>query len=429
MYIRDRRPGRRPIARQFQSGAALEVFEVSTPRKKSKQDVRAGGVSSSGTPPVAPDLLAQFQDLFDGIPFEHNPEDLRNFLALYDLYVIGPTFAPSFRSAFQRAFFSGPDLVRDTYPAVQAVMRVARQLAPKPQLGDGVVRSASAMETLRTTIVKDAGEAFSIVALGQCLAAFDLMTSASGVDLILQYSLSSALPFYDNLSTDPYTDPVLITSIFWNTILSLIKGKMPVIRYQAHKPCVVDRIAGICTPLLPILHDLCRANVKARSGTLHDEGKARLKAIEYELTRWTPPCIQLESSYTADEAVIMKGQAVLYRSAALLVLHRIDHPFSQHDGVARALADTILVDFKSHSQLLNNDGSLQHVSFPLLMAALELEDFPHSLWETQGLLNATQACKEQLHAFIAYIWTERRSGSARFLSDIVENGPDFVITP
>lgn len=433
----EKRAGRRPTERAFCTGALLRVWDPRSSRTVLSESKWTALKPNScaiapGDAAFAKDLLAKFRILFDGEPFETSPELLHSCCETYGPFMHGQSFAASFRNSFQRAFFSAPELVKDTFPALQSAMLLSQQKHSPLAIHESTTKGVSAVETLRNAKVRNADDAFAVIALGQTLAAFDLMTNSSGARLILQYSLASAEPFYSSVSATLDTEPVTVTSIIWDTVCCLVNGEVPSIKYQPRGPDYVDRVAGLCTTLLPLLYDLSKANVinDAASTSVLEDRQLQLLKLEKDIASWKPSRPKyFNTRFTEQEIVQTKAQAALYQQAALLVLHRISHPLGPHDEVAEGSAKAIVTDIIRFSSSPGHKFRLRHIIFPILVAALELEDFPNWIWDTQEILRLAPACRRKLLGLVDFVWTQRRSGSEGSFTQLIRRGPSFVMLP
>jgi hypothetical protein len=365
-------------------------------------------------------------------PFDIDaPWVVDRFYATYDLFMFGPSFARPFRTAIQQSYKCSPVLLHDVLRAIAPIMELVRH---NPGLSSQVdiAKGTTSLQRLRTARVGRIQDAFAIIMLGQTLAAFDLLTYCIRPVLILRYSLSSIQPWYRELSRKSSLVPVTITPIFWDTVSCLVRREVPVIRTFSSDPYIVDRMAGLCTTLLPILYDLCVASnslkCQLQSSSLLDTNP--LGQIEQRLLAWMPepPC-DFSSTFSIQEILRMKAQASMYRTAALLVCHRILNPIGTLDDVAISYANSIMLDFSKYSALVGPVAILQNVAFPILMATLEISDVSKEIWKHVALSAAAPEFVAKISALVEYVWMERCCGFTGFIFDLVDNGPDFVVIP
>ncbi|KAH7364164.1 hypothetical protein BKA65DRAFT_131146 [Rhexocercosporidium sp. MPI-PUGE-AT-0058] len=365
-------------------------------------------------------------------PFQvDSPEVLKLFTDTYDLFMLGPSFAWEMRAAFQHSYLCSPVLLHDIIAVLWATVKRARNnVAAWDQ--DDVARGAVSLQQLRTAKISGIGDALAILALGQTLAAFDLLTSCNGSTSILRYSLASISPWYKGVAMNPKLDPVIIASVFWDTLNCLFKREVPIIKHISRDFPVVDRMAGLCTTLLPIFYDLCVASKTSKDNLEAgiEVDICRLEQIQQKIFWWSPePQLTLADNFSNQEILKMEAQASMYRTAALFFCHRTLHPIGTGDNIARDHADNIMSDFSKYSAMLNPGERLQNVGFPILLVALEIQDLPKDIWKHITLSAAAPIFEAKISAMIDWVWMERSNGSRNFLLDLVERGPDFVVIP
>lgn len=388
------------------------------------------GLRRDGLEPYQSSHNGQLRSLSS--PFQvDSPEVLKLFTDTYDLFMLGPSFAWGLRAAFQHSYLCSPVMLHDIIAVLwMTVKRARNNIAAWDQ--HYVARGAVGLQQLRTARISGVGDALAILALGQTLAAFDLLTSCNGSTSILRYSLTSIRPWYESVAKNPTLDPVIIASVFWDTLNCLVKRDIPVIKHISRDAPIVDRMAGFCTPLLPIFYDLCVASKTAKdqleAGS--DVDIDVLTQIQQNIFWWRPePPSNVADTFSDQEILKMEAQASMYRTAALLFCHRILHPIGTLDDVARELADSIMSDFSRYSALLKPGSRLQNVGFPILLAALEIQDLPKDIWGLITLSAAAPIFVAKVSAMIDWVWKERCNGSTSFLLDLIEQGPDFVVIP
>ncbi|ETN39743.1 uncharacterized protein HMPREF1541_05969 [Cyphellophora europaea CBS 101466] len=387
------------------------------------------------SPIIASSTDSSLDDLcraaFDGEPWQCTPELVRNFYRSFHRFLLGPSFASALRRVSQRAFYSSPPLLFDVYRAIADTMQDARESVGAPNEAS-IARGTSSLERLRTVDIAGEDDALAILALGQTLAAHDLLTNCNGCVLIMRYSLSCAEPWYGRLARDASLDPITTSTVFWDIVCCLVRGQMPVVKPQVREEGAVDRLAGLCTTMLPILYDLAVALNKAsaaRTGGAEAETTS-FRNIEAMLRAWTPtPPENFDKRYTEVERLRMRAQASMYRSAALLVAHRAMHEFGTADDIARAHANHILHELSTHEELLGPDLCLRHIGFPLFTVAVEVPELSSSLLHKIDLLDVAPTARQQMGALVDYVWAQRNSGFRGYLHQLVQRGPTFVAVP
>lgn len=362
---------------------------------------------------------------------ETSPYLIAKFYSKYHLFMVGPSFAPAFRQAVQQTYYSSPLLLEGIYMAMFTAIDWRGKPwdeAEHPDFAQGAV----SLQQLRTAQIMGCTDALAIVALGQTLAAFDLLTKCVNSSLILRYSLSSIQPWYQELSKRSSLELFTVASIFWDTSWCLLRREHPVIKFCP--PCrpVVDRLAGLCTTLLPILYDLCIVSHKMKHKTYsqRQSGIAAIGRIRQRILTWTTDEPEnLTEMFLQEEVLSMKTQALMYQNAGLLIAHRLVNQIGTQDDVALLHAENIVLEFLSYQELAGKDVQLQQVGFPIFIAALELPDLPNEIWNSIPVLSAAPTALAKLQASLDYVWKERWQGYSGYMLDLVDQGPEFVVIP
>lgn len=125
----------------------------------------------------------------------------------------------------------------------------------------------------------------------------------------------------------------------------------------------------------------------------------------------------------------MLTQAFMYQMAGLLMVHRILNPIGTRDDVASSYANRILLEFLRYSASVGQHARLPFVTFPILIAALEIAHVPKEIWDSIKLLSAAPDCASQISGAVEYVWVRRNSGFAGCIFDLLDNGPSFTIIP
>ncbi|KAK5064421.1 hypothetical protein LTR84_000254 [Exophiala bonariae] len=361
---------------------------------------------------------------------ETSPYLVAKFYSKYHIFMIGPSFAPIFRKAVQQSYLRSPAILEGIYMAMFTA--VDRSRTGNDTLHPDFAQGAVSLQQLRTTKIMGTTDALAILALGQSLAAFDLLTKCVDTSLILRYSLSSIQPWYQELSKHQFIDLFAVASIFWDTSWSLLRREYPVIKFCPPKLPIVDRLAGLCTTLLPILYDLCVIGHKIKHKKYAERQSfiVAIERIKQRILAWTATePDDLAKSFSKEEILGMKTQVLMYQNVALLIAHRMLNPIGTQDDTAWEYANSITLEFLTYQALAGNVVQLQQVGFPILIAALELAEFPDEIWDSIPLFNAAPQALIKLKTAIDYVWTKRRHGYNGYMLDLVDGGPDFVVIP
>jgi len=436
------RQGRRPTVQHLGPKKSVHIWEVTSTNSSdpSQMMVKTNETHFFHT---AAALGSPYESLLHlsepDNPFESSPDIIIRFSTNYSVFMSTPRLAPCFRAALQKSYACSPLLLRDIYSVLflsipsPSDQYHGQKATTTLNHQSNIVLRTSSLQKLRTARVTNIQHAFAVIALGQALAAFELLTNCVGSMLILRYSLRVAKEWYSELAREESMDAVMICPVFWDTVHSAFRGEVPVVRFSEREGVgVVDRIGGICTGLLGILYDLCvvgkRVKDQRRSGSGIDT--TDLTEIEQRLISWTS---RTPSNFTIifspQEIIGMEIQSSLYRTASLLLIHRIINPIGTHDSVAISLANSILLEFSRYSAHTVPGLQVPYVAFPVLLATLEDPNVSMEIWESMPLLALAPICVGKIVAFVEYAWDKRRNGFEGFLYQLVDSGPEFIVVP
>lgn len=352
--------------------------------------------------------------------------NVHEFEIAMGLFMFGPSFAHDFHAAIGHLYSTSTLLLQDIYIAILSALQKTRYNNGSI-CGDDLTKGASSIRKLRTAVITTYQDAAAVTMLGQGIAAFDMLASGTKSNMLLRYSLTLIRPWYSALLRNPSLDPITITPIFWDTVDCLIRREVPIIKFSTRDPQLVDRVAGLCSTLLPILQELCVASYNTKTQRYPNDILDPFTGIEQKLLSWsiTPP-LDITKTYSTSEIRGMRTQALMYRASGLLLIHRLRNPLGIKDNVARSYADNIVLELLGYLALAKPDERLPNAALPLLLAMLEIPGLPKGLWSK---INTPWICITKLCAFVEFIWTARRNGFAGLWFDLVDQGLDFVILP
>lgn len=451
-----RRQGRQPQEKCYGQGHSVRVWSL-TPLEggASASSPRVSDVSRPAPPaestsirdtaaveellrtpttflPPAPKTSEPFSQFkYNKVPLfdDDTPSVLRNFFSHFDVFMLGPSFVIDFRNAVKCMYTCSPVLLHDIIHELESVM-IAFHRPPSFHVKQVDFETGrDAIYKLRMTKAVDVQHAFAVVGLGQVLAAFDLLTGCHGAELMLRSSLLSAESWAWELCQNELSASVLTGSILWDIVGCLFRQEIPVIRYMDGEVIVVDRMAGLCPTLLLILHDLCVVGHELKTH-ITKENFDTIEGTKCRLKRWEPrrPA-DFSINFTKDEVLKMEAQVSMYKNAGLLICHRYTHAFGESDLIAQKLATSILQCFEDASQALGAGSKLNFICFPVLLAMLELEDMPPDIWEQIALSAKASVWCERNVCLIEHVWKERRAAPSKYLHEILQDAPPFVVIP
>jgi hypothetical protein len=340
--------------------------------------------------------------------------------------MFGPTFAGDFHRALEYCCRQSPGLLDEIFRALESSLSWAR-LALLPVEHVDIRSGAVSAKKLHDTHISNAHDALGYLMLGQALAAFNSLIMPTGTASILRSSLAMVRPWYPDIARVQFFEPIAIAPIFWDIVWCLMHREVPIIKPVLGRKGVVDRVAGLCTTLLPSLYDLCVFGSQQRHSIAQDD---TLCQIEYQIRVWKPDESGLaRGKYSTFEILSMRTQATMYKTAGLLLIHRLRYPLGTNDSLATALANEILEARTSFLTAAGPSAKLQHMAFPIFLALMEAESPVMNVWENSTCLRARPICMDGLVAFHEYVCEQRRMGFDGSLFGLVKSGPEFASFP
>ncbi|KAJ5860073.1 uncharacterized protein N7529_007383 [Penicillium soppii] len=290
---------------------------------------------------------------------------------------------------------------------------------------------ASALHALRNLQIIRQDHVGSFLSLGLSLLTFHRLISGFSASTICRYTLSLVRPLYYSGKLVNSDTRELLCLIFLDTTQSLFRAKVPVIEYQVRDPYIVDQHAGLCGPLLPLLYQVCvlgsATRTKKGNSPLSSEHFDKLTA---ELEAWVPNISQSVLDRFSDvEMLVLISQANIHRTAALLILHRLQFPFGERDAEAASFATSIVADM---THCLDMAGyHPPNITLALLVAGAEIRNVvgrKSVLYLVSGIRGAAfYPFVANLRMFLARVWADRDQGTARYLFRIFEDRPGLSI--
>ncbi|KAJ5187612.1 hypothetical protein N7449_010606 [Penicillium cf. viridicatum] len=295
-----------------------------------------------------------------------------------DKFLIGPSFHESHHRLFvQNLLRPAPtSILKDATVACAAVL-LGDQYAQhtKTSVEVGHRRAALAVSGLRSFQISKEQDLVTVLVLGVGIVTFAMHVVDGQPFLISRYTLALVKPVYHTLLTmDPGIMDLLVCLVSTETFECLIRSEMPTIRIGERDRCdVVDRYIGISSSLFGHLYDLCEAShlMRLTGGRMDIEMVERLDAIQDSLQRWKPsPPSDFIERFTQSEVIGMLAQAKVFRLAALLIAHRLCHPYGQRDKEALQLSSAITMEIDTALQ--STGRSIPCMTFPYTVACFEI---------------------------------------------------------
>ncbi|KAJ4349962.1 uncharacterized protein N0V89_008583 [Didymosphaeria variabile] len=329
-----------------------------------------------------------------------------------------PVVSPRFQYAEQESF-AGPlpaawPILKDAYLAYACVLR-SLQPGGNPEADDAskLRYATSAMAALRSLPIANPKDAELCLTLGFALALSVYGAIGVGVSDICHYCLSIARPYIEAAAVVPEMEPRISVLVLLETMECIVYRRTPTLRIQPRAPGVVDRHLGLCLPLLPYYYDLCSVShsLANSTGATHAvDLQLRLGEIRAHVEKWQPA--QPEGflrEYSTTEVVQLLAQARVYRLAALLMIHRLQHTFGHDDGQADIWSHEVMMELELAQQISGHP--VRFVALPFIIAAVEVRDTAE---REKVLLNVnehvdqlTPVVQKATRTFLARIWHER----------------------
>lgn len=325
---------------------------------------------------------------------------------------------------------SAPLLLQDPYRAVARVfLRTVTHQDPRHEAE--LSKCASALESLRKIQIRKAEDVSSCLALGLSLMTFQRLISGASASTICRYTLSLVQPWYQTVWDDPRISMELTCLVLFDTVQSLFRRRVPVLRYRVRDPFMVDRNVGACASLLPLLYDLCVLGASVcGEGHEHAPPNTSFGQLQRAIADWMP-VFQEDTlrDFSDAETLLLMTQARLHRSAALLSLHRLQHPFGERDEEAAIISRSMMIELITCQTVA---GRLPpNMVFPILVAGAEAVDL-HDRHRIRFLISAINGAAfypfiSNLHGLLAGIWASRGSSDGQFLFDLFDRFPHVSV--
>ncbi|KAL5364839.1 hypothetical protein BJX96DRAFT_188116 [Aspergillus floccosus] len=319
-------------------------------------------------------------------------------------------------------------LLRPYATVARVLLRCMGNLTP--YYDSDLSNCASSLQTLRNAQITKADHVGSFLALGLTLVTFHRLISGVSASTICRYTLSLVRPYYYANQLSSSDSMELTCLVFMDTTQSLFRARVPVIQYQVRDSYIVDRHAGLCGPLLPLLYRICLLAVAVRTGSGDVSNSASFDSLTKEVRAWTPNISKdaLER-FSQEEMYLLLTQASLHRTAALLLLHRLRYPFGEKDEEAEALSTAIITEITHCLDVANQYPP--NITLIFLVAGAEVHDTAgrrHVLSLITKILGARfYPFIANLRMFLARAWAGRDQGTTQYLFRLFEEDPELSI--
>ncbi|KAK9365603.1 hypothetical protein V1509DRAFT_612357 [Lipomyces kononenkoae] len=459
------RMGRKPVLKTFAYGTSSIISLILKPPEHEDRHSPKGQVScdeyetattvercwaSSTDQPLsflAPEAIGRVQILTSFCTLKPPGENYRrvnHFLAtkeaFFDVhrhFMLGESFVDGFQTAVLLVFNRSPQILSDAYRAVLGLMRF-RKMQARELDGLDLALGTDCLRFLTTasSSIAQVEDAAVTMMLGQILLVYNNLLPCSSTRTITRGALLSARDWYPALMQQPGLDAITLSPVLVDTIECLIAREMPVLRLPITGRWVIDRLVGVCYSFLPLLYDLCERSYETKmNGSLKPIGSGHsikddpYSEIEQKIKAWSPECPSFFfTEYANSEITAMLTQASSYRTAALLVIHRLRYPLGTEDSIGHCYANSIL-DELSHLEAWPPDGATGlGLDFPLLVAMMEIPGRGQEMFKAFDHLRFRQHSEENLE-FVQVVRKAYESGYAGLWFDLVNDELQFPVLP
>ncbi len=429
----------KPEARDYGVSTSASITES---KLRTPTEMTEGGTPKDAIPtvvPAAPErLLAAPTDLRTISDALRTVEDVQQFAVIHMPFMLGATFALDFRRAVHSVLCLSAPTLTEGYLAFLGLMTWYQSSLVLHRQSPDLHKAAKGLQRLRSVTIMHDYDAACALFLGQAMYVFDILTTAnsSAAHSIVRSAMISARQWYPRLINFPAMDTVTICPILVDTTECLARREIPVIRLTLPDRILVDRYAGLCSTLLPLLYDLCVSSNASKNAVHDTTSEAQpgdydgLGDVEQQIKNWKPVTpARFFTEHGKHEILIMMTQAKVYRLAALLVIHRLRFPFGVKDEAATSLANSIFSEMFSFARSAGKDSTALPVVFPLIVAMFEVEGPGEEILGTLSSFTVQSICAAKLQGFVNHVRAFRKSGFRGKWFDLVGTHLNAAMVP
>lgn len=331
-------------------------------------------------------------------------------------YPVNPSFQGAEQRSLAAALPTALSTLKHAYMAFAGALKLLHMETGTEKEKSASLRHASvAMQTLRCFVVSNSKDAAVCLTLGASLALFVYSVVGVGVADICRYCLSTTSPFIGTLQSSAHSDirPWQSVLILLETMECLVYRRKPTLRIECRGTATIDRHVGLCLPLLPYYYDLCDISHSLVHTTDPDyliHLQKQLDKTHNALLSWQPsPSGNFINELDTAEVLSFLTQARVYRLAALLVSHRLQHVFGEQDRQARIWSNEIMMDLDLTREIIKRP--IRCVTLPFVVAAVEVtstEARVKTLEDVDQYVDQfTPVVQKATRSFLERIWHER----------------------
>ncbi|KAJ5712986.1 uncharacterized protein N7483_010167 [Penicillium malachiteum] len=344
-----------------------------------------------------------------------------------DKFLVGPSFHDSHHTSFvQNLIQPIPELKNASVACAAVLFGDLFTEHTNTTVDIGHKRAALAVSSLRSFRISDEKDLMTMLVLTVAMITFAMHVEDGQPYLIARYTLSLIEAQYQHLIR--FESPMmglLMCLISTDTFECLLRSEVPAWRINTtERENVVDRYLGLSYPLFPLLYDICEVADQLQHCKNEERAEiaGRLTAINTTVDNWHPsPPVDLVQCFTQAEVIIISAQAKILRLTGLLIIHRLKHPFGQHDDEGQVLSRAIIFEFDTVLQLTNR--SVPCTSLAYLTACFEIsgEDGRETaLIRSANVVTFSKQALVKLNASLVSIWRARDQGSQFYWTELAK---------
>ncbi|KAJ5157389.1 uncharacterized protein N7482_008489 [Penicillium canariense] len=223
--------------------------------------------------------------------------DPEQFSVIHMPFMLGSSFIPeSQKTVYTILCLSAPTLTEGYLAFLGLMTRYQRSPVMRQDKPD-MMKAAKGLQRLRSVRITQDYDAACALFLGQTMYVFNVLTApdSSTAHSIVRSALMSTKAWLPRLIHFPIMDTIIMTPMLIDVVECLARREIPIIRLPNTDRIIVDRYAGLCATLLPLLYDLCVCSHTMKRGVLDVGSESpsgiyeQLADIERTILEWKPP--------------------------------------------------------------------------------------------------------------------------------------------
>lgn len=374
---------------------------------------------------------------------EHVLTTKDGFFHLHRHWLIAKSLSSNYQHTVRRLFSHSPLILADGYQSVLELLSARDMEFKGLKTTFDFTRGAKCLGELvrSSTSLRSVEDAAIILMLGQILFVYNVLISWPCTHLIIRNTLLTTRNWYPAMLKTPEWDAATLTPIFVDTIQCLVRREVPVLRLSIGDRVVVDRFLGVSSSLLPLLYDICVCSHRVKMYApapikpllpidTREEGDV-YSTVERQISSWEPVLPpDFFTKYTHVETSALLAQARMYKTAGLILIHRLRHPLGVHDKTGKHYAESILHDLSSFARNIGNqEASGIGSNFLLLLVTLELPEQGNMLIRILEPFKFGPKQYIQIFEFVEYVRVQRNCGFDGLWFDLAKDGLFRVALP